>query len=165
MSIGKNYQSLFLTVGGVALLALFIYSAMNNPFFGGQVSSRTAVYFGPTKVAVEVETNAADQARGLSGRASLPAGSGMLFVFDSDAYRPFWMKDMQFSIDIIWIDSSGRVVTVIPNLSPDTYYAHPPQTFVSTLPARYVLEVPAGFAAQNNIYEGAVMTFGNSTPE
>jgi len=90
------------------------------------------------------------QQRGLGGRAGLGPDEGMLFVFSKDAPYSFWMKDMRFSIDIIWLSSTGTVITIASNVSPDTY----PQSFAPTAPARYVLELPAGFARTYNLRVG-----------
>lgn len=108
------------------------------------------VRIGSTQVAVDIADTASLREQGLSGRTGLPDGQGMLFVFQEDGLWAFWMKDMRFSIDIIWADAQGRVITVAPDLSPDTY----PQTFLPQAPARYVLEVPAGFAERHGIAEG-----------
>lgn len=88
--------------------------------------------------------------QGLSGRLSLPDGAGMLFVFDQDDEWGIWMKDMRFSIDIVWIDAEGSVVEVVERATPETY----PHVFAPRRPARYVLELPAGYAARNGIAEG-----------
>ena len=93
--------------------------------------------------------------QGLSGRTSLPDGTGMWFEFDTDGSYGFWMKDMDFSIDIVWVNASYTVVTVAANVSPDTYFKQsPPEVFYPTTPARYVLELPAGYAAAHDIADG-----------
>ena len=92
--------------------------------------------------------------QGLSGREILPPDSGMLFIMDTIAKHGIWMKDMHFSIDIIWTDDSGRVVTIVPNAAPESY----PNIFYADAPARYVLEVNAGFAAEHGISVGDTMT-------
>lgn len=56
-----------------------------------------------TTIRVEVMDTAAKQAQGLSGREPLRENEGMLFLFDTPGVYPFWMKDMKFQIDIIWI--------------------------------------------------------------
>src|SRR3989338_1806519 len=76
----------------------------------------------------------------LSGRSGLAEGEGMLFVFPQDGKYGFWMKDMRFSIDILWLNASGMVVYMAQNVSPDSF----PKSFESDVPARYVLELPAG---------------------
>jgi uncharacterized membrane protein (UPF0127 family) len=108
------------------------------------------VELGDTAICIERADTEAARELGLSGRASLSPGSGMLFVFDGEEERGFWMKDMRFSIDIIWADTKGRVVTIAADVSPDSY----PQTFYPTSPAHYALEVPAGFAKAHAIAIG-----------
>jgi uncharacterized membrane protein (UPF0127 family) len=67
---------------------------------------------------------------------------GLLFVFDEPGLHGIWMKDMRFPIDILWLDDAFQVVDVRKNVAPDSY----PTVFKPTKPARYVLEVTAGFA-------------------
>jgi uncharacterized protein len=121
--------------------------------------SITSVTIGTTTIAVEVADTPDLREQGLSGRSSLAAGSGMLFVFDSPGNYGFWMKNMLFNLDMLFIDSSGTVVTVDQNLSPESYRQSPPQVFYPRLPASYVLEVPAGFAAAHEITEGMHAAF------
>ncbi|HVZ75737.1 MAG TPA: DUF192 domain-containing protein [Candidatus Paceibacterota bacterium] len=110
------------------------------------------VAFGTTTVSVEIASTSAEQEQGLSGRTSLAEGSGMLFVFPDGSQPGFWMKGMNFSLDIIFITSSGKVITIDRDLAPDTY----PQAFYPSGPIRYALEVPAGFAAAHTIEEGSM---------
>jgi hypothetical protein len=77
--------------------------------------------------------------KGLGGRASLPDGRGMLFAMPTDDSQNFWMKEMRFAIDIIWIEN-GRVIGCEKNISPSD-----PRIFTSPGEAGYVLEVPEGF--------------------
>ena len=105
---------------------------------------------GSTTLEVELATTGAQQEAGLSDRAGLKDGEGMLFVFDPPSTPGFWMKDMRFSLDIIFADAAGNIVTIYKNLSPETY----PQQFYPTSPARYVLEVPAGFAQAHGLAVG-----------
>jgi uncharacterized protein len=105
------------------------------------------VNLGGAVVKVEVVSTLEDRTLGLSGRESLPENTGMLFVFPENGEHLFWMKDMKFSIDIIWISEDGRVVYIKENAAPESF----PEVFKPEGNARYVLEVPAGFAAKNNI--------------
>lgn len=90
------------------------------------------------------------QEKGLSFRPSLPDGEGMLFVFPTPGNYGFWMKDMLFSIDILWFSGDNVLVDITPQITPDTY----PQVFTPSEPIRYVLEVPAGFVERKNIKIG-----------
>lgn len=94
------------------------------------------------EVKVLVADEPRERERGLSGRPELPGGFGMLFVFEEDGEYGFWMKDMFFAIDIIWIAKGGEVVHIERDVTPETY----PTSFKPSRPARYVLEVPAGWA-------------------
>jgi uncharacterized membrane protein (UPF0127 family) len=91
-----------------------------------------------------------ERERGLSGKTCLGPRQGMLFIFDKPAGYPFWMKDMRFNIDIIWISAEKKVVYEQKNLSPATY----PRSFTNPDPAQYVLEIAAGQADQLGLKPG-----------
>jgi hypothetical protein len=105
-------------------------------------------------VYVKIADTEALRERGLSGTVSLPANQGMLFMFDREGYYAMWMKDMRYSLDIIWISEQGIIVHIEKNLSPDTY----PQAFTSTEPARTILELPAGFTDSHHTNVGDHVT-------
>lgn len=102
---------------------------------------------------LEIVSSEAAREQGLSGRASLAVDKGMLFVFPSDGAQCMWMKDMAFSIDIIWLDASKRVVHIEHAVAPETY----PKEFCSATPARYVIELPSGQAKRAGIALGDVL--------
>jgi len=106
---------------------------------------------GSAHIVVEVADTESAREQGLSGRLNLPEGSGMLFVFDGDGAWGIWMKGMRFSIDIVFADSAGTITSIVASVSPDSY----PQTFYPTAPARYVLELQAGFTAAHDIVVGS----------
>ncbi len=95
---------------------------------------------------------------GLSGRESLEVGTGLLFVFPETLYPSIWMKDMKFSIDIIFISSEGLVNEIFENVSPDTYLEKPPRQFKTLTASRYVLEVPAGTSADAKLRAGMTIS-------
>ena len=105
---------------------------------------------------VYVADSATERQRGLGGREYLAQDQGMIFVFSEDGSYTFWMKDMHFPIDILWLASDGRIVTIAPHVAPDTY---PEKTFSPTEPARYVLEVNAGFVDARGVEEGDYVHF------
>ena len=110
----------------------------------------TKVVVGGVEVLVEVADTDVSREKGLSGRESLPEGKGMLFVFEKPDRYGFWMKDMKFPIDIIWIDSGFRIILIKESVSPSTY----PTLFRPTDGALYVLEVPSGFSSKYNLSVG-----------
>lgn len=99
-------------------------------------------------------TNGA-RAKGLSDRQSMSPNRGMLFIYPDDTRHCFWMKDMHFPLDIIWIDPSKRVTHVEPGVPPNSY----PQTFCPTAPAQYVIELNAGQAQLADIRPGQTLSF------
>ena len=117
------------------------------------VSENYIISLGDVPVRVDVADTALTRTRGLSGRESLPPTEGLLFIFDESAYHGIWMKEMEFPIDIIWIDESLRVIDIRKNVSPSTY----PRTFEPRKPARFVLEVNANYADSFGIKIGDVV--------
>jgi hypothetical protein len=96
-----------------------------------------------------------EQERGLSGRDSLPTDAGMLFPFPKPDVYYFWMPDMHFSIDMVWVGTDKRVIGVTGNISPDTY----PEVFSPPSPISYVLELNQGDAAKFDIATGTQLVF------
>ena len=97
-----------------------------------------------------VDTDAARQ-QGLMFRENLPQGQGMLFVFEAEGRYGFWMKNMKFPIDIIWIDQEKKIVDVKFDLSPCQEAC---EIFEPHAKALYALEVEAGFCRRNKIEIG-----------
>ena len=90
---------------------------------------------------VEVAATDATREQGLSGRTTLPADSGMWFALPAPGLHGFWMKDMNFPIDLVWISPDHEVLGSI-RLPPCGSYACP--VYYPPSPATYVLEVNAG---------------------
>jgi uncharacterized membrane protein (UPF0127 family) len=151
-------------VGIAALAGIYIvhtYAAATpnyvptiTPYSVNQMLPTKTIAVGTTTLTVEVATTPAEQAGGLSGRTGLAPGTGMLFVFPTAGAYQFWMKDMQFAIDMLWLDSEGTVTYIAANATPESYTQTPPQTFGTQTPSQYVLEVPAGWAAAHGVAEG-----------
>jgi hypothetical protein len=104
---------------------------------------------------VDLAQTSNEQTQGLSGRVALKGNEGMLFVYSTSTAPDFWMKDMNFPLDIIWIDQNKKIIEITPNISPNTF----PTTFSPKKPVRYVLEVPADTAAKNNLKIGDLIHF------
>ena len=91
-----------------------------------------------------------DRIRGLSGREALSSDAGLFFVFEEPSLYGIWMKEMQFAIDIIWLDEAGKIVGLAENIQPDSY----PTVFYPDAPAQFVLEANAGFAQTHALRVG-----------
>ncbi len=118
-------------------------------------SSASSVQIDGHVIRVSVADTEDSRHRGLSGSVGLAEGEGMLFIFPQDGTYGFWMKDMKFPIDIMWLSSDRIIVSMAQNVSPDTY----PQVFRPISPARYVLELPAGYAKAYTIDVGDEVRF------
>lgn len=103
-------------------------------------SSKSNIRIGGHTLRVNVADDAGERTAGLSGRDNLDGSQGMLFIYEDNTNACIWMKDMKFSIDIVWISADGSVVHMERNVSPETY----PNEFCSESAAKYVLELPAG---------------------
>ena len=108
-------------------------------------------------IQVDLALTPAERAKGLSGRESLPDARGMLFIFEASGIYSFWMADMLFPIDIIWINEQKKIVHIEANVLPESF----PKTFASIESAKYVLEVSAGFSDKTKLSAGDTITFLN----
>ncbi|HEU0085469.1 MAG TPA: DUF192 domain-containing protein [Candidatus Paceibacterota bacterium] len=119
------------------------------------VSEKISIKIGEKILLVDLKNTPSSRAQGLSGRESLSPDEGMLFVFETPGRYPFWMKDMNFSIDIIWLDENLNIVHIKEGATPLSY----PATFVSETDGKYVLETVSGFSRKNNIEVGDKLEF------
>ncbi|MCX6782218.1 MAG: DUF192 domain-containing protein [Candidatus Magasanikbacteria bacterium] len=111
------------------------------------------------EISVLVADTATHWHKGLSGRDGLKENEGMWFKMNSLGYYTMVMRDMEFSIDIVWIDE-GKIVDIAPGLKPEK---DRPEALLTSyrprLPATAVLELPAGFIARNGIKIGDTAVF------
>ena len=114
-----------------------------------------SVRIGEQTYQLEVADDPTERTQGLSGRTELAPNSGMLFVFDEPAQHGIWMKDMNFAIDIIWLDESKEIIEIVDEASPASY----PETFYPDRPAKYVIELPAGVAQSHDLDLGDSLEF------
>ena len=138
----KSALAIFLIISS-GFLVFFIFNHE-------QSSSLRKLEINKTTVNIEIAANQGQKIKGLSGKNYLPANQGILFVEDESKKISIWMKDMRFAIDIVWIDENFKIIHIENNVQPDSF----PKIFSSQEPARYVLEVNAGFTTENNIKVG-----------
>jgi uncharacterized membrane protein (UPF0127 family) len=144
-SVGTEADTLAQTVSATTDI-MALYQPLSEMKIGEQI------------VLASVARTPEQRKQGLSHTPALPAGVVKLFVFPQASTWGFWMKDMNYAIDIIWADEDSRVVHVAADVSPDSY----PTSFSSPEPAQYVIETQAGFAAANNIVEGTTVILPES---
>ena len=142
-----DYVFILIAFGiGLITFLLMNHSYLNNSNFV-KIAGKT--------IKVELALTPRAQEQGLSGRKSLKEDEGMLFVFPQKGRYPFWMKDMNFAIDIIWINENNKVIYIQKDARPDSY----PETFRSNEDAIYVLEVTSSFSDKNNLKVGDIAEF------
>ncbi len=129
-----------------------------NVFYGSEVARNSSVRFSKVQFGVEVARTATQRTRGLMFRKNLAQDQGMLFVFDDDAVRNFWMKNTLIPLDMIFVDKDGKVVSIQANALPcNEQVAKICPNYSSLVPARYVLEINAGLALSHAIRPGSRM--------
>ncbi len=102
------------------------------------------------EVRAEIADDLSEQARGLMYRTALAGDRGMLFVYDDERERSFWMRNTLIPLSIAYIDSEGRIVD-IQDMEP---LDDDPPHYVSAEPAQYALEVNQGFFEERGIEVG-----------
>lgn len=141
---------------GFTILMVVFFTLFLSSVFGGSAQlSQSSVGIAGKNLKVEIADTEEKRNGGLSGRKNLLEDSGMLFVFEVPAKYSFWMKDMKFPLDLIWIDENKKIIAVSKNISPDTY----PTSFSPSEPVKYVLEVNAGWTERNGVGAGNVVEF------
>lgn len=107
-----------------------------------------------TKIDIEIADDDLQTQRGLMYRRSMRQNRGMLFIFPDSQERSFWMKNTLLSLDIIYLDENKEIVSISENAPPKSE-----QSIWSEKPAKYVVEVNAGFVSQFQIKVGDRISF------
>ena len=121
-----------------------------NSTCASEVLAQNSLTLNGSTFSVEIADTVPKRMCGLSYRKNLPPQTGMFFIFPEPGDQGFWMKGMNFPIDIIWFDKNFLVVDFKQSLDPSSY----PEVFTPRLPAQYVLEVPSGTAGALNLQTG-----------
>jgi uncharacterized membrane protein (UPF0127 family) len=156
--VGEKKMATLMIAGIVLVVAagiatyFFLFQKENPPLRNNTVKIGNAVFN------VEIASSSMEKARGLSFRASLGEADGMLFLFSRPAVQNFWMKDMNFPLDMIWI-GGNKVIGIAENVEPQPnapllkIYSSPDGT-------DSVLEVNAGETSKNKIKVGDTVLMG-----
>lgn len=144
MSAHKKYLIYFALVGAVIISVVAWFSLQSNT---------PELTVNNKKYVLEIKDTDAERQQGLSGRESFPSANVMLFSFDTNTQRCFWMKNMKFDIDIVWLDERKQVVAVEHSVSPSSY----PKSYCHD--SKYVAEFVAGTAKVNGISRGTQFDF------
>jgi uncharacterized membrane protein (UPF0127 family) len=174
----SNVKPIFVMSGLFVLMAgFFLFEpplfhmayAVNNTFLppivdpnDQPIKARIAV--NGFAILADVAITEEDQIKGLSIRDQMNENEGMLFVYGEPSRQSFWMKDMKFPIDIIWLNGTGSVVHVEENLRPCVPSLECP-SFSPNENAQYVLETVAGFAQKHHLKIGTDIDFSIVLPD
>ncbi len=139
---------------GFAVIAIFLLLILNIPAKDVAETIQT-VNIGGQNLSVIIADTAEERTQGLSGHPGLKDNEGMLFVFDEPGEYYFWMRGMNFAIDMIWISEDGRVVYIKKDARPEDHLS----TFGPDVNAKYVLEVNSGFSDKYNLKVGDMVSF------
>ena len=136
-------------VMGAAIAVIIVVVSIERTNRGPTVRIGNAVF------TVEIADEPAEQSQGLSDRPSMSADHGMLFIFPAADRYSFWMRNMQFSLDIVWI-ADNKVVDISRDLPPEG--DAPALTYQPSVPADTVLEINGGAAEEKGIEVGQEVT-------
>jgi len=146
-----NKKLFFLALAVIILAAGFKYipyHCNSKACIQNNLQTRT-VLLKDIPITVTLAQTNAEITKGLGGKDGLKENEGMLFVFNKPDRYGFWMKDMKFSIDIVWIENN-KVIFIQKSVSPETY----PESFLPTEPASMVLELQSGFCDTHGVSVG-----------
>jgi uncharacterized membrane protein (UPF0127 family) len=142
----------------LAILALSCAPGKNTTGFEA-LETRVVRFPNGKEVRAEIKLYAADMARGMMFRDSFAPGTGMLFIHVKPDRHTYWMYQVKVPLDIIWMDSSHRIVEISPDTPPCKTKASECPTYGGKVEARYVLELPAGEVQRQGLRLGDNLTF------
>jgi uncharacterized membrane protein (UPF0127 family) len=161
---------LFFVIGIFYYLARIDISSMNKSFKNENKAEyskseerhdleeyNSTLKINENKFLIDIAEGKEETQMGLSGRKSMCDTCGMFFIFEGESNYAFWMKDMSFDIDIIFIDGNKKIVEIYSDVKKEGYNKKSPELsekIKNTKPAIYVLEVNAGKAKEHNFKIG-----------
>ena len=133
--------------------AFFILFLFWIPFAQSQSLLRIPLYIHEKEIRVEVARTPEERSHGLMGRKHLGKDEGMLFIFETEDYHGFWMKDTLLPLSIAFIGKDGRIVWMT-EMKPLTLDSHDPPR-----PILYALEMNKGWFSFHGVKVGDIVRF------
>lgn len=139
----------------IILLALVVvFISLKGELF----AKKAIATFGKQKVTLEIADSLEEQEKGLSGRKFLAENRGMIFVFERPGIQSFWMRGMNFPLDIIFL-RGNKIVTIYKNVpAPASKDEIPSAYYQPTSPSDKVIELNAGMADKFDLNVGDTIT-------
>ncbi len=146
----RERASLGRRIERIAFLLIFL---LGTSIAQSQNFLKIPLYINEKEIWVEVAKTPAERAKGLMGRKHLGQEEGMFFIFETEDYHAFWMKDTLIPLSIAFIDKSGRIVEIA-DMKPLSLDSHSPPK-----PVLYTLEMKKGWFSMNGIKVGDIVRF------
>ena len=158
---------LFITCATIFLISSFQIHALeprinyntsftDSDFFPNYQKTSTSI--NGYNVTMAIASTDEQRIRGLSGSEKLNENQGMLFLFDKPSKQGFWMNKMNFPIDIVWLDSTNKVIHIEKQLEPCKIFLACP-VYNPEVDALYVVELRSGFADSHSIKNEMIINF------
>ena len=152
----NNLFRIFLILFGISCFAYYLlHFHKASPNFLEVKIADNIVY-------AQVADTENERSLGLSFTKKLDENAGMLFIFPTISQKNFWMRDMNYNIDIIWIDENKTVTGFVENADKNSYYPKRPndsRIYRSPDNTKYVLETATGTISKFKIKAGDVLDF------
>jgi uncharacterized protein len=148
--------NLIILFGMLLLFVLcLIFYVFFNPLKGADVSReiKIKVVFNDSSIRAEVADDYASRVEGLSNRNLLNEDEGMIFIFEGEEEVSFWMYNMSFPIDILFLNSDREIVEIVKNAQP-CFNPDNCERYGTGFNSEYVIEVVAGYADKHSIQVG-----------
>ncbi len=145
----KNKKFLFVMIITIIIILILLIV----PFLSQSSSSKITpkAIINNKSINLELARTLQEQEKGLMYREYLNNDSAMLFIFQDEQIRYFWMKNTLILLDIIFIDSNKNIIDI---QGAEPCKSDPCKNYISQFPAKYVLELNAGYIQMNNISIG-----------
>ncbi len=157
----KSIKPLYQIIAAIAIIALIIFLVFpdllkqqhpeDEYFFKkeGELSFIDSLNNTKVKIDIEIADNDYERQLGLMKRKSMEEKQGMLFIFPIEEMQSFWMRNTLISLDMIFVNTQKEIVTIHKNTR-----VLSDQSYPTSKPSVYVIEVIAGFTDRYNIKEG-----------
>ena len=157
-----NRKKIFYAAGAIVIIAFYVFTYL-IPNLTSKENDKTEYTFmkegtltftdslnnAITKIDLEISDSDYDRQLGLMFRKSMEMNQGMLFIFPEQEMQSFWMRNTYISLDMIFVNADKKIVTIHKNTKTLS-----DQSYASTEPAQYVVEVAAGFADKYSLKVG-----------
>ena len=153
-------------ISGIVIFAVILFLII-NPFSknettdpeymfkkDGELTFTDSLNNTKTKIDIQIANSGFDRELGLMFRKQMDENKGMLFIFPTEERQSFWMRNTLISLDMIFVNALNKIVTIHRNTQTLSDQSYP-----STAPAKYVIEVNGGYCSKHNINEGDKLNF------